>query len=926
MFKIKLFLKKAGKNYDIKNPAFKLKILYGIFLLFLVFLLWGIAPGHTATYNVTNNRDDDNEGSLRWAVGQANSDPLGPHTIAFVGDFSGDSGIITLTNDLDAINKGCTFDFSEATGTITLKSDSADYFLGYSSATIYFKGGAMSISGGNAKMSGAGSINFGFNGAYTLNIEDGGQVDSGSIVIGSDSTSTVTVDGEGSQLSTGTASIIVGKNSTGTLNVENGGQVTAGIMQLGAVSTSKGTVTVDGANSKCTLSSNLLVGVASSQENALNITNGGAVSGKSMYVGFNTGSKGVVAVSGAGSRLALTNDSYLGYLGTTTGTLTISDDATVSVNEGAGTLTLGNNSTSSGTLNIGAGSAAGILSAATVTGGAGASTLNFNHNEASYAFAPNVAGTLDFNHTGAGKTVLTGSTTYTGTTTISAGTLNINQDRSLTGDVTLNGIGVLELDANTLTHTGGVYTQNTGTRLQIQLSDAGYGNISSDGTASVSANSTLDIDITGSLANGSYKIVNSASGSGMNVPNLTWNRPIFTITGSTSDNDLYVNVTKQTYRAVALNSTAAAVGQALDNASTLGDMAIVKGQIDALPTLQGITDALNSMAPVNDGAIINVVNDSNDQFVGSAILRLQDSKVEEEPAQNNLQKDGPPQNNMIDKNSLWVQAYGDYADQDSRDLSKGYRATIWGTVLGIDHLFMDGALRLGLAQGFGFGKIKSRDNYGRTSIDSYQTGLYGEYQAKDKPYIIDIALTYGYNDYDSTRNISIGNIARSAQSDYDGHQFSSYVEGGYKIEKNSFDIIPLIILDYTHLYLSSYTETGAESLNLSVDSQDYDSLRPGVGCRISRAFETEHNIITPELRFRYFYDVLGEEQQTIASFAGGGTSFQTVGYRPARSSFDLGARVEFFNKKNITMLTDCNAVFKDDYYEVGGSLMFKYSF
>ena len=187
-------------------------------------------------------------------------------------------------------------------------------------------------------------------------------------------------------------------------------------------------------------------------------------------------------------------------------------------------------------------------------------------------------------------------------------------------------------------------------------------------------------------------------------------------------------------------------------------------------------------------------------------------------------------------------------------------------------------------------------------------------------------LTYGYNDYDSSRNILAGSINRTANAKYDGQQFSSYLEAGYKLKKNGFNIIPLAAVDYTHLYVSSYTETGADSLNLMVNSQNYDSLQLGVGCRINRAFESKAGIFTSELRFRYFYDVINDKQQTLATFAGGGTSFQTTGFRPAPSSFNLGARLEFFNRNNITLLADCNTVLKDNFYEAGGSLTFKYSF
>jgi len=887
----------------------KLKAISGIFLLFFFIVFWHIAPVCADTFNVTNNNDDENEGSLRWAINKANKASIA-QTIAFIGDI----GTISLSSDLPDLAEQRTFDLSNAVGTVTLKG----YTLEYGTFALRFSGGTMSFDDG-AILSGTGSISIGYDASNSLNIENGGQVNSGIIYIGySGLTGAVTVDGTGSKLSTGTKNLTVGYTGEGTLDVRNGGEVSGAVLNLGSNSASKGTVTVDGAGSKCTLSNIITVGSSSSSESVLDVTNGGEVSGKTLYIGFNLGSKGAVTVDGASSELILTSNSYVGYSGT--GKLTISDDATVSINGGAGTLTLGNGSSSSGTLNIGAGAAAGTLLAATVTGGSGASTLNFNHNETSYTFSPNITGTLDLNHTGTGKTILTGATIYTGTTTVSAGTLDINQARSLTGDITLNGAGTLELGASTLTHTG-TYTQNSGTQLKIQLSDSGFGNISSSGIASISAASTLDINITGALSSGSYEVIDSASGSGVNVPNLSWNRAIYSITGSTSDNDLYLNVIKQSYETVALNPNAAAVGRALDSAPTLGDMATVKEQLDSLALQQEISDAMNAMAPLLDEAQVNVTNNVLGEFNAAAILRLQDSDaIDEKVPEGKLSQVSP------DENNLWAQTYGDYVYQDKRGLSNGYIANLWGTVIGIDRIFLQDNLRLGLAQGFGWSHIRSKDNYGRTRFNSYQTGFYGEYDSRSIPLTFDAVLTYGYNDYESSRKISVGSINRTAQSDYSGQQFSSYFEGGYKITKNNFDIIPLIAVDYTYLHISGYTENGADSLNLSVDSQDYNALQLGVGCRLMRAFEYKNNILTPELHLRYFYSAVNDEQQTVASFAGGGTAFQTTGFRPAPSSVNFGGRFEFFNKKNITLLAGFDTAFKSDYYEAGGSLTVKYSF
>ena len=369
----------------------------------------------------------------------------------------------------------------------------------------------------------------------------------------------------------------------------------------------------------------------------------------------------------------------------------------------------------------------------------------------------------------------------------------------------------------------------------------------------------------------------------------------------------------------ATNSNAAVVASALNNTIISADMSNVLKTLEASSDSQ-IASSLDAMSPIADRGVIETTNQSLDKFVGQEIIRLQDSKVEEDKDQNKSSEDKSFQND------IWTQVYGDYAHQDARGLSNGYLARLWGTVIGIDHKFMDDSLRLGLAEGFSGSQVLSKDNSGHTGITSYQTGLYAEYEGKKRPFILDVLLTYGYNNYDSSRIVDLAGTSRTASSNYIGQQFSTYLEAGYKFKSKNFDIIPLLALDYTHLHLSDYTESGADSLDLSVDAQNYDTLQVGTGCRISHAFETKNMLFTPELHFRYFYAAVNDKQQTLASFTGGGTTFQTNGYRPAPSSFNFGARLEFFNKKNLTLLADCNTAFKDGYYEAGGSLTVKYSF
>ncbi len=123
---------------------------------------------------------------------------------------------------------------------------------------------------------------------------------------------------------------------------------------------------------------------------------------------------------------------------------------------GAGTTILtaintltGSTTISAGTLQLGNGGATGSLASSTVIDN---SILAINHSD-TLTLESAISGTGQFTQLGAGTTVLTADNTYTGITTISAGTLQLGDDHaigSVAGNITDNNILAID-HANTFT-------------------------------------------------------------------------------------------------------------------------------------------------------------------------------------------------------------------------------------------------------------------------------------------------------------------------------------------------------------------------------------------------------------------------------------------------------------------------------------------
>ncbi len=220
----------------------------------------------------------------------------------------------------------------------------------------------------------------------------------------------------------------IGVDLSSTLGSAPGTTLTCIGVTIGSTSGSTGTVRTYG-----TVSCNNTIEIGQSGTGLFDIHGN-----TTMYrarLGTNSGSTGsVTMIEGA---LSCSNELIVGNSGT--GSLTMGGTAQVSVAGGAGTLQLGKNLGSTGTLTIdGVGS--GTLNVAEVSGGLGASSVVFDYI-GSKNYATPFTGSLGVT-TKRGTTTLSGNNTYTGGTYLNGGTLAVSSDANLgasTSPFTFNG-------------------------------------------------------------------------------------------------------------------------------------------------------------------------------------------------------------------------------------------------------------------------------------------------------------------------------------------------------------------------------------------------------------------------------------------------------------------------------------------------------
>ncbi len=325
-----------------------------------------------------------------------------------------------------------------------------------------------------------GSLGAGYRGAGTLTITDGLAVSSTKGYLGyhAGSTGTATINGTGSRWEHIAVLdvLTVGRSGNGTLNIENGGSVSLlsfrSDASLGFYDYSTGTVTVTDPGSTLTLSYSLDVG--RSGTGTLNIENGGSVSFNFIfgqtYLGRDAGSNGTVTVSGTDSTLTNPKNLNVGFSGA--GTLNITNGGMVSIGGGiGGDMTLGQHSSSAGTVNLSGG------------------TLNLNGNDIDRG-----SGSAAFNFTGG---------TIMGAAMIDVGSTFLQQGGTIAPGVSIGQTDII-----------GDYDLTAGT---IEIEVGGVGDTADLLTATGDIDiaflgTTLDLPALGVMAAGTYTVLESLGG------------------------------------------------------------------------------------------------------------------------------------------------------------------------------------------------------------------------------------------------------------------------------------------------------------------------------------------------------------------------------------------------------------------------------
>jgi autotransporter-associated beta strand protein len=726
-------------------------------------------------------------------------------------------------------------------------------------------------------------------------------------------------------------------NASGTLGgggVTNNGNLTFNrsdnALVVSDLITASGAVTQAGTGKTTLTANNRYTGVTTISSGTLQIGNGGTTG----TLGDNGVTAGAVSNDGAlvfNRNNTLTVNNAIGGAGSVTqagiGTTILNGASTMTggVTVNAGVLQLGRNSAgSTGALTVDAGgrfdlnnftqSVASLAGSGIVSLGNGTLTVDGN---TSTTFSGSIQDGGGLVKTGTGTLTLSGANTFTGGTIVNGGAVSVNG--SLASGVTVNGGGTLMgtgtiagavsvagtiapgNSIGTLNITG-PYTQ-TGT-YTVEVNSAGQSDrIAITGAATLTGGTVAVQAAAGTYQrNTTYTILTATGGlGGTTYTGVTSNLAFLSPSLSYTPTAVLLTLisSANSFQSGAQTPNQQAVAAALDQASPAasGDFATVLNAMYGLDTSQGpkMLDAIGGQVYSGFGSLLVqgaqlFMNNFQLQAGGGAGASV--AGLPGGSSYRALKADDCEQ--ACDVEPLWgawgggTGAFGTIA---GNPIANGFTYTLGGFIAGLDRKVAPG-FRAGVAAGFNAASLYPQGIPGNGTSNTLQFALYGSFN--ETAFYLDALAGYGHSDNRMSRPIVIPGLnQRTAQGYTNANTFFGQLEAGYKLMVapgfGGF-VTPFARLQASTSTQDGFTETGADSLNLTVAARTTQSLRTVLGAQLGAGIEAPwRDKLNLMLRFGWSHDFADQSRPVTATFAGApAIGFTTYGTEAPRDGVVLG--------------------------------------
>ena len=257
----------------------------------------------------------------------------------------------------------------------------------------------------------------------------------------------------------------------------------------------------------------------------------------------------------------------------------------------------------------------------------------------------------------------------------------------------------------------------------------------------------------------------------------------------------------------------------------------------------------------------------------------------------------------------WGSGVVSWGTRDESEDSQAQRIQSDGISIGVDRWFGE-QLAAGLGLGFGNSDTDIGDHGAGTSGDAMSITAYISYQLSSDLYL-DGLLGYGTLDFDIERYDVVGDVI--AESSRDGSQQFASVTLAYDWSDDDVDLWPYARIDLSNTTLDSTSESGAGSLNLAYEEEDYDSSRISFGLLAEAPHVTSYGWVVPRVRLEVQLEDEGNSDADVSYDAvTGGTTFTVTPEEADDNKILLGIGSDFNLRNGLQINAEYTGLFSSD--------------
>ncbi|MCB2226622.1 MAG: autotransporter outer membrane beta-barrel domain-containing protein [Desulfarculaceae bacterium] len=286
------------------------------------------------------------------------------------------------------------------------------------------------------------------------------------------------------------------------------------------------------------------------------------------------------------------------------------------------------------------------------------------------------------------------------------------------------------------------------------------------------------------------------------------------------------------------------MGQYLDGATVpnYSLLDVTELMLSYLPDDAQRRDALNQLGPQRFDALSRLATRQDILFSQALSQRRNDLRT----CLLNPGGEAAATHQKINDTYIWGRLAGALGEAKTNGDDYGFNYHSGGVLGGADWL-----LGPNLILGFGAGFIQTefdwKDVSGKGAVSGLKMGVYTSYFTPR--FFLDGVLTAGYNLEEANRDITFPGMDYSPHSNPDGYGLSAGVDAGMNFLVGGWTLQPLAGLNFYYVYNNAFSETGADSLDLSVDSFTASTLRGELALRLSRSFTLDNGTrLVPQFR------------------------------------------------------------------------------